>query len=36
MEYEQLEELPVPLHVVATDVISGEELRLSRGRCSTR
>lgn len=31
LEYEQLEELPVPLHVVATDVISGEEVRLSRG-----
>jgi NTE family protein len=26
-----LEELPIPLHVVAVDVLSGEELRLSRG-----
>jgi NTE family protein len=30
-EVELLEELPIPLHVVAVDVISGEELRLSRG-----
>jgi NTE family protein len=27
----QLEEMPIPLHVVAVDVISGEELRLSQG-----
>ena len=27
----RLERLPIPLHVVAVDVISGEELRLSRG-----
>lgn len=31
IEHERLEELPIPLHVVAVDVISGEELRLSRG-----
>lgn len=29
---ETLEEMPIPLHVVAVDVISGEELRLSHGR----
>jgi NTE family protein len=28
---DQLDELPIPLHVVAVDVISGEELRLSDG-----
>ena len=27
----KLEDLPIPLHVVAVDVVSGEELRLSRG-----
>ncbi|HJS92894.1 MAG TPA: patatin-like phospholipase family protein [Solirubrobacteraceae bacterium] len=31
IEHERLEDLPIPLHVVAVDVISGEELRLSRG-----
>jgi NTE family protein len=31
IEYQQLEEMPIPLHVVAVDVITGEELRLSRG-----
>jgi NTE family protein len=32
VEHGDLEDLPIPLHVVAVDVISGEELRLSRGR----
>ena len=31
LEFEHLEELPIPLHVVAVDVTTGEELRLSRG-----
>jgi predicted acylesterase/phospholipase RssA len=31
VERQELEEMPIPLHVVAVDVISGEELRLSRG-----
>jgi len=31
VERGDLEDLPIPLHVVAVDVISGEELRLSRG-----
>jgi NTE family protein len=31
LEVERLEEMSVPLHVVAVDVISGEELRLSSG-----
>jgi len=31
IERDDLEEMPIPLHVVAVDVISGEELRLSRG-----
>lgn len=31
IEHEALEDMPVPLHVVAVDVISGEELRLSHG-----
>jgi NTE family protein len=31
IEHERLEELPIPLHVVAVDVLSGQELRLSRG-----
>jgi NTE family protein len=31
IEHERLEDLPIPLHVVAVDVVSGEELRLSRG-----
>ena len=29
--YTALDEMPIPLHVVAVDVISGEELRLSNG-----
>ena len=32
VQYETLEEMPIPLHVVAVDVISGEELRLSYGQ----
>ena len=28
---DELEDVPIPLHVVAVDVITGEELRLSRG-----
>lgn len=31
VEHDRLEELPLPLHVVAVDVVSGEELRVSRG-----
>ena len=31
VERELLEQMPVPLHVVAVDVITGEELRLSSG-----
>jgi NTE family protein len=31
IQHGQLEDLPIPLHVVAVDVISGEELRLSHG-----
>jgi NTE family protein len=31
LEHERLEELPIPLHVVAVDVVTGEELLLSRG-----
>ena len=31
IERDQLEELPVPLHVVTVDVVTGEEVRLSRG-----
>jgi NTE family protein len=31
VEHDALEDLPIPLHVVAVDVISGEELRLSHG-----
>jgi hypothetical protein len=31
VQCEVLEEMPIPLHVVAVDVISGEELRLSGG-----
>lgn len=31
IECERLEELPIPLHVIAADVVSGEELRLSAG-----
>jgi NTE family protein len=30
-EFERIEDLPIPLHIVAVDVITGEELRLSRG-----
>jgi NTE family protein len=31
LEHERLEELPLPAHVVAVDVVSGEELLLSSG-----
>ena len=31
MQAELLEDLPIPLHVVAADAMTGEELRLSRG-----
>jgi NTE family protein len=31
VEHVRLEQLPIPLHVVAVDVITGEELRLSSG-----
>jgi NTE family protein len=31
VDHERLEELPLPLHVVAVDVLTGEELRLSSG-----
>ena len=31
LEHDLLEELPLPLHVIAVDVISGEELRVSSG-----
>src|SRR3954468_5455380 len=31
VECEQLEEMPIPLHVVAVDVVTGQELRLSHG-----
>ena len=31
VQHGQPEDLPIPLHVVAVDVISGEELRLSHG-----
>src|SRR3954471_20532494 len=31
VECDRLEEMPIPLHVVAVDVTSGEELRLSSG-----
>ena len=31
IEHPELEGMPIPLHVVTVDVISGEELRLSRG-----
>jgi NTE family protein len=31
IEHNALEDLPIPLHLVAVDVISGEELRLSLG-----
>jgi len=31
IEYDRLEDMPLPLHVVAVDVLTGEELRLSSG-----
>ena len=31
VEHERFEEMPVELHVVAVDVVTGEELLLSRG-----
>lgn len=31
LRFRNLEDAPVPLHVVATDVISGQDVRLSRG-----
>src|SRR5688500_355803 len=31
LEFERLEQAPVPFHVIATDVLRGSELRLSRG-----
>jgi NTE family protein len=31
VECQTLEEMPIPLHVVAVDVVTGQELRLSRG-----
>jgi NTE family protein len=31
LDHERLEELPIPLHVVAVDVVTGEELLLSSG-----
>jgi NTE family protein len=31
VECRTLEEMPIPLHVVAVDVVTGQELRLSRG-----
>jgi NTE family protein len=31
LEVEPLEESPIPLHVITTDLLSGRELRLSRG-----
>jgi NTE family protein len=31
IEHQRLEDLPIPLHVIAVDVVSGEEVRLSRG-----
>jgi NTE family protein len=31
LEHAELQDMPVPLHVVAVDVLTGEELRLSRG-----
>lgn len=34
VEVERLEQMPLPLHVVAVDVVSGEELRLSAGPAS--
>jgi NTE family protein len=31
IEFSRLEEAPIPFHVIATDLLSGRELRLSRG-----
>jgi NTE family protein len=31
IEFARLEEVPIPFHVIATDLLSGRELRLSRG-----
>jgi NTE family protein len=31
LEFTRLEDAPVPLHVIATDLLSGQELRLSEG-----
>lgn len=31
LRFERLEDAPIPLHVVATDVVSGVDVRLSRG-----
>ena len=31
VDYERLEDLPTPLHVIACDVLTGREVRLSRG-----
>lgn len=31
LSHERLEEMPIPLHIVAVDVVTGEELLLSRG-----
>ena len=31
LEHAELQDMPIPLHVVAVDVLTGEELRLSRG-----
>ncbi|MGH2966805.1 MAG: patatin-like phospholipase family protein [Solirubrobacterales bacterium] len=31
IEFARLEEAPIPFHVIATDLLSGRELRLSRG-----
>jgi NTE family protein len=31
LEVERLEEMPIPLHVIATDVLTGEDVRLSAG-----
>ena len=31
LDVERLEETPIPLHVIATDVLTGEEVRLSEG-----
>lgn len=31
LEFESLEDAPTPLHVIATDLLSGHELRLSEG-----